>query len=250
MSAHDVTHLRSDDLGSEDQLATEPGQPGTPKPPAAALAYARNLWRQLTSMRVALILLFLLALASLPGALLPQWNLNQANTAKYILANPTIGPIFDRLGLFGVFGSPWYAAIYLALFTSLIGCLIPRTWDFVKALRLKPVPTPRNLGRLPHHAVGSSPAETPEAAANRIGVSLRRWRLTRRNEPGGVVTISAEKGFLREVGNLVFHFSLLGLLVRSPSARCSGSRARLWSPRAVASARVRPVRTPPSTRVC
>ncbi|MEP6979230.1 MAG: cytochrome c biogenesis protein ResB, partial [Nakamurella sp.] len=99
-----------------------------------------------------------------------------------------------------------------ALFTSLIGCLVPRTWDFARALRIEPVPTPRNLGRLPHRAVPVATAETADEAAIRITDGLRRWRLTRRDEPAGVVTLSAEKGLVREVGNLVFHFSLLGLL--------------------------------------
>lgn len=207
MTSHDVSHLRTDD-----QLEPD----GTPPPPARKtgtstwIAFGRNLWRQLTSMRIALILLFLLALASLPGALLPQWSLNQAKTAQFILDHPALGPILDKLGFYGVFGSPWYAAIYLALFTSLIGCLIPRSWDFIRVIRARPVSTPRNLGRLPHHAI--LVGEDPAAAADRISTGLRRWRQAQRAESGGVVTISAEKGFLREVGNLVFHFSLLGLL--------------------------------------
>ncbi len=210
MTTHDTTHLRPDDQLEPQAPAPQP--PRRPTGARAAVNYARVLWRQLTSMRVALILLFLLALASLPGALLPQWTLDAGRTSQFIADNPTLGPILDELGFFGVFGSPWYAAIYLALFTSLIGCLVPRSWDFVHALRAKPVSTPRNLGRLPHHAAGVSTAETPDAAASRITAGLRRWRATRRDEPGGVVTVSAEKGFLREVGNLVFHFSLLGLL--------------------------------------
>ncbi|AZI59594.1 cytochrome c biogenesis protein ResB [Nakamurella antarctica] len=164
-------------------------------------------------MRVALILLFMLALASLPGALLPQWNLNTAKTAQYILDYPTLGPWLNRLGFFGVFGSPWYAAIYLLLFISLIGCLVPRSWEFVGQIRSKPVATPRNLARLPHHGqVRLADKRNPDEVAGQIEAGLRGWRLTRRSEPGGVVTVSAEKGYLREVGNLVFHVSLLGLL--------------------------------------
>ncbi len=52
------------------------------------LAFLRNTWRGLTSMRTALILLFLLAVGSLPAALLPQWYLNQTKTAQYITAHP------------------------------------------------------------------------------------------------------------------------------------------------------------------
>ena len=39
---------------------------------APAAEFARWTWRQLTSMRTALILLFLLALAAIPGSVVPQ----------------------------------------------------------------------------------------------------------------------------------------------------------------------------------
>ena len=41
-------------------------------------------WRQLTSMRVALILLFLLALASIPGSLFPQRGINPTKVQQYL----------------------------------------------------------------------------------------------------------------------------------------------------------------------
>ena len=190
--------------------AAGPSQP--PRRYSGWLSVPRNIWRQLTSMRTALILLFLLALASLPGALLPQWSLNRGKTAQFILDHGGWGTLLDRLGFFAVFASPWYAAIYLLLFTSLVGCLLPRTADFVRALRQPPVATPRNLARLPLHRELEMPGK-PEAAADRISAGLRGWRRVRRAEAGGATTISAERGYLREVGNLVFHLSLLGLLV-------------------------------------
>lgn len=193
--------------------AAEPTRPGRVR---EVLSFLRNVWRQLTSMRTALLLLFMLAVAALPGALLPQWSLNSAKTAQYILDYPTLGPWLDRLGFFEVFGSPWYSAIYLLLLVSLIGCLTPRTWEFVGQLRARPVGTPRNLARLPHHDRREVTGSVDEVV-DRVVTGLRGWRIARRVEdrPGSgelEVTISAEKGFLREVGNLLFHFSVLGLL--------------------------------------
>ena len=46
--------------------ATPPDE-STPAPPRAPWALLRNAWRGLTSMRTALVLLFLLALAALPA---------------------------------------------------------------------------------------------------------------------------------------------------------------------------------------
>ena len=189
--------------------------PEAPEPPRRPLATVRNAWRGLVSMRTALVLLFLLALASVPGALLPQRSLNVQKVDSYIAAHPTFGPLMDRVGLFEVFASPWFAAVYVLLFVSLIGCLLPRSWDHAKNLRAKPVPAPRNLARLPHHHESTTDLDV-SVAADAVQASLRRWRTSRHEGTGdraGEIVISAERGHLREWGNLVFHFSLVGLLV-------------------------------------
>ena len=175
-------------------------------------AFLRNTWRGLTSMRTALVLLFLLALAALPGALLPQRSINLRATNEFIAANGWWGEFLDRVQAYDVYASVWFSAIYLLLFVSIVGCLVPRTAEYAKALRAKPVLTPRNLARLPHHASAEDrrePAEVVAAAKER----LRGWRLVEREEEGGALTVSAEKGFLRETGNLLFHFAMLGLIV-------------------------------------
>ena len=54
---------------------------------------------------------------------------------------------------------------------------------------------------------------------------LRGWRtVTRvpRRRRWRVIEISAEKGYLREFGNIVFHFSLLGLLVAVAAGKLFG----------------------------
>lgn len=179
---------------------------------ADALAFARNTWRGLTSMRTALVLLFLLALAALPGALLPQFSVDAAAVRRYRAEHPRIGPLADRLGFFDVFASPWFAAVYLLLFVSLVGCLLPRSVDYARQLRARPVATPRNLARLPHSAT-STVDDEPDVVVCRARQRLRGWRMAERTEPGAVRTLSAERGFAREAGNLVFHLALLGLLV-------------------------------------
>ncbi len=182
-------------------------------------AKVRNTWRALTSMGTALVLLFLLALGAIPGALLPQRSLNAGKVDEYLAAHPMIGPWLDRLQAFDVFSSFWFTAIYVLLFVSLVGCLTPRLVEHARSLRATPVAAPRNLARLPKHT-------SAELTAGRRGRPERRGehdrrpaaRLAHRHPPSrrhrpDTIEISAEKGYLREFGNIVFHFSLLGLLV-------------------------------------
>ena len=68
-----------------------------------------------------------------------------------------LGPIYDRLGLFNVYTSPWFSAIYLLLFVSLVGCIIPRIGVYAKALRARPPKTPRNLAGCPRTRRRRSP---------------------------------------------------------------------------------------------
>lgn len=170
-------------------------------------------WRRLTSMRTALILLFLLAVAAVPGSLLPQRPLNPDLTTRYLATHGTWGRLLDRLGMFDVFGSAWFAAIYLSLFVSLVGCLVPRIRLHARAVARKPLPAPRKLSRLPESGqfATADSAEAYAAAARRaLG---RRWRIAQRPEPSGALTLSAEKGYSRETGNLIFHIALLCALV-------------------------------------
>ncbi|MCP9622610.1 cytochrome c biogenesis protein ResB [Nocardia otitidiscaviarum] len=196
------------------ETPTAPAPSGPPRQslPGRVLAALRNTWRGLTSMRTALMLLFLLALAAIPGALLPQRSLNAQKVDQYIADRPTLGPWMDRLELFDVFGSFWFTAVYVLLFVSLVGCILPRCWDHYRALRTEPVKVPRNLSRLPYHHEGGETA-TPEEVVERARRELRGWRTVIR--PGtreGEITVSAEKGYTREFGNLVFHLALVALL--------------------------------------
>ncbi|WP_460549606.1 cytochrome c biogenesis protein ResB, partial [Geodermatophilus aquaeductus] len=115
-------------------------------------------------------------------------------------------------GMFDVFASPWFSAVYLLLFLSLIGCLVPRCIEHLRALRADPPPVPRHLHRLPVHTTAEVPLPA-DALAARVEADLRsaRFRVSRRSTAAGV-ELSAERGRVKETGNLVFHLSLLALL--------------------------------------
>lgn len=235
-TAGEVTEKRGD-LDAVDGVESTASKLSTAPAPVQArikvgrLSVGRLLlrwWRQLTSMRTALVLLFLLAVAAVPGSLLPQQSLNPDKVEEYSNANPQLAPIIDKLGGFDVYASPWFAAIYLALVVSLLGCLTPRIRLHFKAMRQPPPAAPKHLNRLRRYAaipvaVPKSAAEKtdsaqvsatvePIAVAARTALRRRHWRTVRTEKPDGTVEISAEKGYLRETGNLVFHIALVVLL--------------------------------------
>ncbi|MGW0180522.1 cytochrome c biogenesis protein ResB [Nocardia sp. NPDC003345] len=205
-----------------DHPEAPPALPPRQSPLGRARAVIRNGWRGLTSMRTALVLLFLLALAAIPGALLPQRSLNEQKVLQYIADRPVLGEWMDRFELFDVFSSFWFTAIYVLLFISLVGCILPRTVDHYRALRTPPVRVPRNLARLPHHHSAELDG-TPESVVEQARTRLRGWRTeVRPGERDGEMTLSAEKGYTRELGNLVFHLALVGLLVAIAAGKLFG----------------------------
>ncbi|MGW6226942.1 cytochrome c biogenesis protein ResB [Cellulosimicrobium cellulans] len=190
----------------------------------------RWTWRQLTSMRVALMLLMLLAVAAVPGSVLPQRPQDPAAVLRYLQENPTTGEWLDRLGFFDVYASVWFSAIYILLFVSLVGCILPRTKAHWQALRTRPPRTPRRFDRFPAQGravTDASPDDVVAAASTHLRGRLR-WLPTFRVDTGteeaapargraaarpAARTVSAERGYVRETGNLLFHLSLVGLLV-------------------------------------
>lgn len=175
----------------------------------SARELGRWVWRQVTSMRTALVLLLLLALAAIPGSIVPQEDVDSLGVSRWQEAHPRLTPVYERLGLFSVYDSPWFSAIYILLMISLVGCIVPRTAVYWRALRAQPPRAPANLSRLPEHAAYTT-EEPPDDVLARAAAELRRRRY--RVVVGGD-SVAAEKGYLREAGNLLFHLSVLVVLV-------------------------------------
>ncbi len=211
MSKTDTTpETATDDLGAAgSQLSTAPKEDLPNLPSLGVIGWVRWFWRQLTSMRVALILLFLLSLGAIPGSLIPQNSVDELKVEQFKLAHETLTPVYEKLQLFDVYSSVWFSAIYILLFISLIGCIVPRTWQFVGQLKGRPPGAPKRLNRLPAYTTWrteASPEEVREA-----GLKLLKGKRFRSHIEGDAVT--AEKGYAREAGNLLFHISLIVLLV-------------------------------------
>ncbi|WP_336319549.1 cytochrome c biogenesis protein ResB [Streptomyces lavendofoliae] len=209
MSDTDTTERDMAEAG--EQLSTAPREDLTTGggPTLGVIGWIRWFWRQLTSMRVALILLFLLSLGAIPGSLIPQNSVDDLKVRTFKEQHEVLAPIYDRLQLFDVYSSVWFSAIYILLFVSLIGCIVPRSWQFTGQLRGRPPAAPKRLTRLPAYTTWrteAAPEEVREAALAML--KKRRFRAHAVDD-----AVAAEKGYLREVGNLVFHIALIVMLV-------------------------------------
>src|SRR5690606_4272103 len=114
-------------------------------------------------------------------------------------------------------------------------CVIPRTMHHLKALRTPPPKTPARLERLPGFtsttlpelvegnastssasgvsASGVSASDAIESARTLLRKSGYRVRIFEGVSTGSTseMSVSAERGYLRETGNLVFHTALIGV---------------------------------------
>jgi cytochrome c biogenesis protein len=202
-------------------------------PRLGAWGTVRWVWRQLTSMRTALFLLLLLAVAAVPGSIIPQRGIDESKVAVYLQTHRTAGPWLDRIGAFSVYSSAWFSAIYLLLFISLVGCLVPRTIQQVAALREPPPRTPTRPERLPVSAVVEveprGDAVALAAQADEVAELLRRRHYRVEVQESGRA-VSAERGRWREIGNLAFHLSLVGLLLSVAAGHLWGWRGDVIVP--------------------
>jgi cytochrome c biogenesis protein len=175
-------------------------------PEIGTVGLLRFAWRQLTSMRTALVLLMMLGVAAIPGSLIPQRSQNPMAVTAMFTDSPTKATWYERFSLFDVYASPWFSAIYILLFISLIGCVLPRAFEHYKAARALPPVTPKNLSRMEFYSQWKGTGEEIEIA--RQWFKKNRFRV---RELDG--SISAEKGFTRETGNLFFHLALVLILI-------------------------------------
>jgi cytochrome c biogenesis protein len=198
--------------------AVKSAKSGAAVPSLGFAGMLRWAWTQLTSMRTALFLLLLLAVAAVPGSLFPQRPANPSVVTQYIKDHPDYGKLLDSLQLYDVYSSAWFSAIYILLFISLIGCVVPRAIAHYKAMRSEPPRTPKRLSRLPEYGTLVVPADAgipaPDAIEDAAALLKKRgYRVEVRHDDGARPSLGAERGFMKEVGNLVFHTSLIGVLV-------------------------------------
>ncbi|HDR14992.1 MAG TPA: cytochrome c biogenesis protein ResB [Desulfobacteraceae bacterium] len=173
-------------------------------------AYHKSLWSFFSSIKLAVVLLILIALTSIAGTLLPQ---NEGAAEFVSRLNPAAENIWRIMGLDNIYHSWWFRLLLAALALNLTFCTLERLPGALKTYRspLKP-DRQKPFQALPPDqtvSVASPPAEASRAIS---GILTRRYSRTENCESGGSLYFAAEKGRLSIFGVHMVHASVLLIL--------------------------------------
>ncbi|MHB0866824.1 MAG: cytochrome c biogenesis protein ResB [Thermoleophilia bacterium] len=171
------------------------------KLPGKNVSIGRRISHFLVSMKLAVTLLFVIALVSIIGTILPQGE--TVYNSGYVK-----NPLFDfykTLGLFDMYGSWWFLSILALLISNMSFCItkrLPTTWKHLRRPRVDVKDV-----FITHQPFNSSIPGAGEAGL-RAGVKLlsgHHFRL--HTGPGG--SVMAEKGRFSPLASICFHLSFI-----------------------------------------
>ena len=198
-------------------------------------------WRLLTDVRFAVVLITLLALFGLVGLLVRQFRVTAADDpARYAIElaeierlwstmtpfglplGPVLADVFDRLGLFTVFSTPWFLILMAVLTLSIVCCTLDRTPKLWRSVRDVRVEQPDGFfdPRLDHRAVLVPPVAGEGGAVGpmveRVGAAFRSSRLRVRRSTsadGSTVWLYGDRNQYNKLATLLTHAGLVLFLV-------------------------------------
>jgi cytochrome c biogenesis protein len=201
-------------------------------------SYLTRLWRFLGSTELAVVLLIAVVLGALVGTLFPQLTpdmaADPAASARWLTAAQEkygfLFGLYQALGLFDVYHSPWFLALVAALVLNTIVCTVDRLPVLWRAVRARPrieqaetfyERTPHRVS-LPVASVGQG-----EKALRRV-LSRRHYHVVAERQ-NGVTYLFAERNRPARLATLVTHTSLVLLVLGTLWSGWGG-----WRERAVA----------------
>ncbi|MDH4331594.1 MAG: cytochrome c biogenesis protein ResB [Desulfobulbaceae bacterium] len=166
------------------------------------------IWRFFASVRLALITLFLLALTSIIGTLIPQGKPPAFYIQEYGL---NLARFFLTLNIPHMYSSWWFIALLGLFSNNLIVCTIerlPNVWRMVFLDNLDTDPERLAKMELRHQAVADLPTGS---TAERLQQILARagWHKSARRDRGEGIMIFAQQGAWSRFGVYAVHLSIL-----------------------------------------
>ncbi len=178
----------------------------------------------ISDLRLAIVLLLLIAIASGVGTAIPQQESAAFYHERYDSA-PWLGWIdaswMLRLQLDHVYSSSWFLGLLAALALALLLCSWRRQWPALQAaLRWIDYAQPRQLSKLSVAETLSCP--DPGAGLERLATLLgqRGWQLQQHNR-----RLAARRGIAGRIGPLLVHAGMVVLMLGAAWGNLGGQRA-------------------------
>jgi len=171
----------------------------------------KSLWQRIGSMSLAIILLVVLAIASVIGTVLLQ-NQDQADYLQQF--GPLWYWVFRSLGLFDMYHTWWFMGILGFLMVSLTSCLWRNVPKMLKDMRTRKVTVAeKSLKRFQYLHDWRLSAELDFTHVQQaFRKRLRGWEF-REIEQDGVQYIRADKGRWNKWGYILVHTAILVVLL-------------------------------------
>jgi len=185
----------------------------------------RAIWRFLSSVKLAIVLIILLTVASIVGTLIPQGRSVAAYSARY---GGSLASLFDALRLTRLYQSAWFLALLVLFAANTIVCTVSRFG-----------PKWRRAFRPSHDAEAKSVLSMRQscrfrlslplaAAGERVTTELKRRRYVSSLSAGeGKAVLQARKRRLGWFGSDIVHLGLLVILAGGFTSGLAGRRSEL-----------------------
>jgi cytochrome c biogenesis protein len=184
----------------------------------------KSVWRFLSSVKLAIVLIIIITLASILGTLIPQGR----SPAEYAGRYGGMAPVFTGLGLTGLFRSGWYLVLLLFFAANTVVCTLSRfgpKWR--RAFGPAQDADAKAVAALRTNVRFRLPLPLA-AARDRVasGLGARHYRVTA-NARDGKVVLQARKRRLGWFGSDIVHVGLLVILAGGLTSGRVSHRAEL-----------------------
>jgi cytochrome c biogenesis protein len=173
----------------------------------AVLSKKNPVWSFFTSVKLAIVLLVLISIASILGTLIPQQGAAGPLIGRL---SPGVVDFMRSLQLFDVFHSAWFMILMALLAVNLIVCSINRFPTAWNRFRKKPEPDREDLfEKTPPDRTVVVESPLPAAAGNLENLLKKRFKGVLRKDAGERSCLYGEKGAYSHFGVYIIHASVL-----------------------------------------
>lgn len=166
-----------------------------------------GIWSFFASVRLAIVLLFLIAFFALVGTLVPQ---REAVGDLAQRLSPAMFSFLDKMQIFDLYHSVWFVLLSGLLSVNLIICSVDRFPTAWRRFRMKRDPQDEEAFKnLPLEDTFPSALNIRQAADVAAGVLKKKYRSVERSEDAGRVYLCAGKGRFSLFYVYIVHLSIL-----------------------------------------